>query len=59
MSNEQLAHLEQSKAREKLSEKEQKELIERELEYKKSKEALLTRIDKDKSLSFLKSLVER
>lgn len=59
MSNEQLGHIEQAKVREKLSEKEQKEIIERELEYKKNKEALLARIDKDKSLSFLKSLVER
>lgn len=59
MSEEQLAHAEKAKKLEQLSEQEQKEAIACDIEYKKSKEALLARIDKDKSLSFLKSLVER
>lgn len=59
MSQEQLIQKEQEKKIEKLSEQEQKEGIARDLEYQKNREILLTRIDKDKSLSFLKSLVER
>ena len=59
MSNEQLAQIEKDKKLEKISEEEKKEAIAKDLEYRKQKEQLLTRIEKDKSLSFLRSLVER
>lgn len=59
MSKELLSNIEKTKKLEKLSEQEKKENITRDLEYRKNKESLLTRIDKDKNLSFLKSLVER
>lgn len=59
MSKELLSNIEKSKKLEKLSEQEKKDLVARDLEYKKDKEVLLARIDKDKNLSFLKSLVER
>lgn len=59
MSKEQLAHAEKAKQLEQLSEEEQKAAIARNLEYQKHKEKLLAKLDKDKSLSFLKSLVER
>lgn len=59
MSQEHLGHISSDKKFEKLSEQEQKEALARSLEYQKSKEKLLLRIDKEKSLSFLRSFVER
>lgn len=59
MPKEQIAHIEKEKKLEKLSEQEKKELLARNIDYKKNKEKLLARIEKKKNLSFLKSLVER
>jgi len=58
MSIEHLQEAEKKKL-EQRSESEQKEEIRRTLEYKKEQEKLFERIDKEKKLSFLKSLVER
>jgi transcription initiation factor TFIIIB Brf1 subunit/transcription initiation factor TFIIB len=59
MSKEQFGHIENQNKREQITEEEKKETILKAMEYQKSKEKLLTRLEKEKSLSFLRSFVER
>lgn len=59
MSKEQIIHIEKEKKLKKLSEREKKDLLSKDMEFRKDKEKLLARIEKEKNLSFLKSLVER